>query len=208
MTRRILIVDNDPQPARLAALLAARYGYESEVVTGGREAILRVTRAPDDYSCVLTDYGMTPLNGVDVAAAIRANPDAAHIRIVLLSGAREMDDMLATGHFDAALQKPFEFDSLMEIFRTYAGAPSKSMRCHVCNGDVGGPDAPYDAAVFFTHLRDCLQPPIEPRQVIAPVADEVDEAPPLATVRLRRDLALYAFAAIALVVIVAAIILF
>ena len=159
--RRVLLVDGDLPPLRMMALVSARNGYACEAVFGGREAIRRVQRAPEEYAAIFTDYLMSPVHGDAVAAAVRADPRAQHIKLILVSGDRDIAETARAAGFDDHLGKPYEFDEFVALLQRYAGAPPFVMHCFACDTALAPAGAPYDAIAVVTHLQVCLQPRLE-----------------------------------------------
>jgi CheY-like chemotaxis protein len=72
---------------------------------------------------VTLDVMMPRLDGWETATQLRANPDTAHVKVVLLS-ARAQEPDLQHGEkigVDAYLTKPFDPDELIETVKRLAG---------------------------------------------------------------------------------------
>ncbi|NNM97282.1 MAG: response regulator transcription factor, partial [Candidatus Dormibacteraeota bacterium] len=88
---RILVVDDDPTSlAALSALLAGD-GYRITVARGGREALLRIAR--DRPDCVVLDYAMPEMTGLEVLRSLRASGD--QIPVLMLSAKSDPYDKTA-----------------------------------------------------------------------------------------------------------------
>ncbi len=88
---RILVVDDDPTSlAALSALLAGD-GYRISVARGGREALLRIAR--DRPDCVVLDYAMPEMTGLEVLRSLRASGD--QIPVLMLSAKSDPYDKTA-----------------------------------------------------------------------------------------------------------------
>ena len=72
MTATILIVDDDPVQRRLLEAMVRRFGYETDVVEGGAEALSRLS-APDAKSIdlLILDLMMPDIDGMQVLAQLR-----------------------------------------------------------------------------------------------------------------------------------------
>ncbi|HEX8169640.1 MAG TPA: response regulator [Thermoanaerobaculia bacterium] len=156
-----MFVDGDPQVARLMAMIAVRHGYACEVVIGGREAIRRVQRAPEQYAAIFTDLLMSPVHGDRVAAAVRADPRARHINLILVSSDRDIAETARAAGFHDYLGKPFEFDDVAALLKRYAGPPLFLMHCLACDSALAPAGAPYNGAAVVDHLQVCLQSRLE-----------------------------------------------
>ncbi len=88
---RILVVDDDPTSlAALSALLAGD-GYRISVARGGREALLGIAR--DRPDCVVLDYAMPEMTGLEVLRSLRASGD--QIPVLMLSAKSDPYDKTA-----------------------------------------------------------------------------------------------------------------
>ncbi|MEW4568471.1 hybrid sensor histidine kinase/response regulator [Tautonia sp. JC769] len=116
--RRILVVDDERDAARLLALLLEQDGHEVRVAFDGASALAEAeTMRPD---LILLDLGLPDLNGRDVAQRILDSSGPARPLIVALTGFSpgqrpgqvplEQDD-----RFDLFLTKPVEADSLARV---------------------------------------------------------------------------------------------
>jgi CheY-like chemotaxis protein len=103
---RVLVVDDEPRLARMAALVLRRLGHAA-VTAGSAEEALAVLQAAH-YDAVVSDLSMgAGLNGWDLAAAVRARWPAT--RVVLATGwSAGIDPEAARGRGVAAvLAKPY-----------------------------------------------------------------------------------------------------
>jgi DNA-binding NtrC family response regulator len=83
-TERVLIVDDEPAIARLAARILERLGYTTTFFTVSTEALEEFKSFPDKYDVLLSDQSMPKLNGRDLAAEIqKINPNIA---VVIMTG--------------------------------------------------------------------------------------------------------------------------
>jgi len=88
----VLVVDDDPVVRGVVrASLAGR--FELEEAASGAEAVAAAALRPPD--CVLVDLGLPDMDGIDVVAALRANPDLARAAIVVLTRAAARETKLA-----------------------------------------------------------------------------------------------------------------
>ncbi len=86
----ILIAEDESELVELYRLVFARSGFELSVASNGQEAVqptgclrlLARTLRPD---LVLMDVMMPIMNGVEACRQLRADPDLAGVRIVMLS---------------------------------------------------------------------------------------------------------------------------
>ncbi|GAC1462669.1 MAG: hypothetical protein NVS2B16_01980 [Chloroflexota bacterium] len=103
----ILVADDDDDIRRLIVFTLTRRGYMVLEADNGDMARDLIARERPDL--VVLDVTMPQLSGIQVARALRADAQTAHIPIVMLSAAGQTEDIdrgLAAGAFSYLL-KPF-----------------------------------------------------------------------------------------------------
>ena len=109
---RILVVDDEPIVCSAARSALEYAGHSVDVVTGGYEAVERVSASPRDFSLVLLDLSMPGLDGEQTLHALRRiNPD---LPIVICSGYSdtEVRSRFQDKKVSGFLHKPFDFRTL------------------------------------------------------------------------------------------------
>jgi DNA-binding response OmpR family regulator len=117
MTRRILIVDDEPNIVLSLEFLMQHSGFEVAVARDGDEALAQMAAFRPDL--VLLDIMLPKLNGYEVCQKLRENPDWAGVKVVMLSAkGRELEVSkgLALGA-DAYVTKPFSTRELIDQVR-------------------------------------------------------------------------------------------
>ncbi|MCB9845801.1 MAG: response regulator [Phycisphaeraceae bacterium] len=113
VTRRILIVDDDPKILELFTdLLGADDRFDVRGASTGYDAGLQTESFRPHL--ILLDYMLPDINGNVVCDRIRSNQDLRETRIVIISGVvnqAEIQDLLDNGA-DAFLKKPFRLEEL------------------------------------------------------------------------------------------------
>ena len=107
MSQSVLIVDDEPNIVRSLEFLMTKAGYEVRVARDGDQALNEIAKARPDL--VLLDAMMPKRDGFDVCQTIRANPDWAGIRVIMLTAKGrdiEREKGLAMGA-DDYITKPF-----------------------------------------------------------------------------------------------------
>jgi PAS domain S-box-containing protein len=123
-TRRVLLVDDDDAVREISAALLHELGYIVTEVAGGEQALAAVADwAPRTMpDVVLLDFAMPGVNGVEVAAAIRARVPA--MPIVFITGYADLTALAAIDHA-LVLQKPYRETQLQAILdRALPPAPA------------------------------------------------------------------------------------
>jgi len=110
---RVLVVDDDPDIVELFVDALKEDGlFEVATATTGYDAgVMTQQFAPD---IVVLDYMLPDVNGNVVCRTIRENPELAHIKVLVISGAvnpAEIDKLKAAGA-DDFIKKPFNIDTV------------------------------------------------------------------------------------------------
>lgn len=113
MTKKILIVDDEPNIVISLEFLMKKEGFAVAVACDGEEALAKVVSfAPD---LILLDVMMPKKSGFEVCEALRADPALAAVKIVMLTAKgreTEVAKGLALGA-DAYITKPFSTKELV-----------------------------------------------------------------------------------------------
>jgi CheY-like chemotaxis protein len=118
----ILVVEDDPQVARLIALVLQRNGYASQVVADGQSA-LDAARAQKP-AMIFADLTIKGMGGEALCSTLKSNPETRAIPYVVVSGDRDIADKAHACGADDYMGKPFEFEDLIRLVNKYAKAES------------------------------------------------------------------------------------
>lgn len=118
----ILVVEDDPQVARLISLVLQRNGETSEVVADGRAALDRAILMKP--SIIFADLTIKGMGGDELCTALKSRPETRDIPYVVVSGDRDIADRARLCGADDYMGKPFEFDDLIRLVKKYARAES------------------------------------------------------------------------------------
>jgi DNA-binding response OmpR family regulator len=117
MPVRVLVVEDDDVIRQLITVNLELEGFEVFPAVDGQDALEKVAAARPHV--VTLDVMMPRLDGWATAEKLRASPETAGIKILLLS-ARAQEADLQRGQrigVDAYLTKPFDPDELIDIVR-------------------------------------------------------------------------------------------
>jgi putative two-component system response regulator len=120
---RILIVDDERQNRQLLEVLLAADGYLLDTASSAEEALAVLAhRRPD---LILLDVMMPGMDGYQVVARIKANPDTTNIPVVMLTA---LDDRNSRAHGLTAgavafLTKPVDRAALQETITSLLRTP-------------------------------------------------------------------------------------
>ena len=115
MSKRLLVVDDEPNLLIAVAACLRGEGYDVTTARSGREALVRLAETMPDL--VVSDIRMPGMDGYTLARHIRSSARTALVPIVFLSAKDETADRIEgfrTG-VDAYLTKPFEPDELVAV---------------------------------------------------------------------------------------------
>ena len=103
----VLVVDDHPGIARALSDMVERAGFGASCALGGKEGIAAVNlavSAGSPFSVVITDFSMPDLDGLAVAAAVKAASPAT--AVVLLTAHKIDIQDVPPDNVDALLMKP------------------------------------------------------------------------------------------------------
>ncbi len=120
---KVLVVDDQFTVRELQRSILRASGYSVEVACDGREA-LDALRAAGDFDIVVTDLQMPEMDGLELLAAIRADPDRSSLPVVVVTSRGSEEDRRrgAEAGADAYIVKDeFDQQALLEIVKRLVG---------------------------------------------------------------------------------------
>jgi DNA-binding response OmpR family regulator len=126
MPAKILVADADADTCRLLGYLLGMAGHQVAVAAAGDEALLLQSRWRPDL--LLLDVNLPVLSGLEVCRRLRADPHAAHMRIMFLSSRAMVTDRLAglKSGADDYVVKPAALDEILVRVDALLGRPRSS----------------------------------------------------------------------------------
>jgi CheY-like chemotaxis protein len=120
---RVLVVDDDDVIRQLISVNLELEGFDVATAVDGQDCLEKVKDVRPDV--ITLDIMMPRLDGWEAASRLRADPDTADIKVVLLSARAQEADLERGSRIgvDAYLTKPFDPDELIDIVRRLAGLP-------------------------------------------------------------------------------------
>ena len=101
---RVLVVENEPMAAWTFGEILTDAGFDVVSASNGRDALSRLDQLRP--TVVVTDFRMPAMDGVALAAAIRAESRFAHIPVILITGMLEQLPEAQRALFFAVVEKP------------------------------------------------------------------------------------------------------
>lgn len=115
---KILVVDDSSTMRRILKMSLARCGYTNVEEAGdGTEGLAQCRAKP--YDCVLTDWNMPNMDGLQMILNLREMPAYASIPIVMVTTEGAKDDVIEalTRGATSYIVKPFTPETLSEKLR-------------------------------------------------------------------------------------------
>jgi CheY-like chemotaxis protein len=121
---KILVIDDETLIRTIMCDMLEGAGYEVVVAPSGEEGLhLAKAERPD---CILLDIMMPGMDGYETCSALKADPDLAHIPVLLASASsdvRIIDQAERVGAFNV-LPKPFRFEQLQHVVALALNPPA------------------------------------------------------------------------------------
>jgi CheY-like chemotaxis protein len=174
MPKTILLADDSVTIQKVVAISFASEDVSVVTVDNGDDAITKVQELRPDI--VLADVVMPGKNGYEVCEAIKANPELAHIPVLLLTGTFEAFDEPRARSVGSAghIAKPFEAQSLVAEVRKLIEASATSTPPTPAPAAESAPGPAADAGAFDFFDDEMSAPDVTPAQ------DSLEDASDLA----------------------------
>ena len=113
LSKKILVVDDVPLNVKVLCAMLHKMGFDPLSAPSGAKALeLMRTTKPD---IALLDLWMPEMNGMELAATIRANPDWKDIRLFAVTADTEHNANFNMDIFDAIVMKPVTQEALIKV---------------------------------------------------------------------------------------------
>ncbi|MFN3652725.1 MAG: ATP-binding protein [Armatimonadota bacterium] len=116
--RRVLVIEDNRDAAETLADMLDLFGYEVAQAYSGPEGLDAAARFHPDV--VLCDIGLPGMSGLEVAQALRRDPELGHARLVAVTGYGQHEDVRRTREagFDHHLTKPIDPETLRSLLES------------------------------------------------------------------------------------------
>jgi CheY-like chemotaxis protein len=124
VSRRILVVDDDPRLLHVVAMYLSIEGYDVDTASNGEEGLRRVEAQRPDL--VILDVMMPGIDGLEACRRIKSDPETRHIPVVLFTALSRTDDV-ESGRAAGAnrfINKPFSLIGLGTVIRSFLSEES------------------------------------------------------------------------------------
>ena len=117
MSKRLLVVDDEPNLLRAVAACLKAEDFELSTARTGNEALMQLAESVPDL--IISDIRMPGMDGYKLARQLRGSPRTALVPIVFLTAKDETADRIEgfRAGIDAYLTKPFEPGELIAVVK-------------------------------------------------------------------------------------------
>jgi len=119
VSRRILVVDDDPRLLHVVSMYLSIEGYDVDTAPNGEEGLQRLEALRPDL--VILDVMMPGIDGLEACRRIKSNPETRQIPVVLFTALSRTDDV-ESGRAAGAnrfINKPFSLIGLGAVIRSF-----------------------------------------------------------------------------------------
>jgi len=146
--RRILVVDDEPQIARVLRRSLSSHGYEVQVASEGEEALATFSAWKPDV--VVTDIAMPNMGGLELCRRLR-KISAVPIIVLSAKGEERIKVEALDAGADDYVTKPFGMDELLARMRVVLRRPQLTVGLETKTVEAG--DFRVDAATRIVTVR-------------------------------------------------------
>ncbi|NCX95520.1 MAG: response regulator [Chitinophagia bacterium] len=113
--KKALIIDDDLIMVRAIGKILNADGYETELATDGKEALVKLQE--NSYDLIITDIMMPYCNGLTVLSTIKGDESKKDSRVIVMSSAGNPDiwDEVVRIGADGFLKKPISKMALLDV---------------------------------------------------------------------------------------------
>jgi len=119
VSRRILVVDDDPRLLHVVSMYLSIEGYDVDTAPNGEEGLQHLEAQRPDL--VILDVMMPGIDGLEACRRIKSNPETRQIPVVLFTALSRTDDV-ESGRAAGAnrfINKPFSLIGLGAVIRSF-----------------------------------------------------------------------------------------
>jgi DNA-binding response OmpR family regulator len=120
--RRVLVIDDNPINLRLTAAVIRRAGFIADTSDTAEGGLEQLAVSPPDL--IVTDLQLPGMDGLDLARAVKKNPDWRSIPVILLTAAHSKEEEVKALQAGCAcsIGKPIDAEVFPSMIRAFLGA--------------------------------------------------------------------------------------
>ncbi len=122
MSKKILIVDDEPDVLKMTEFRVKKAGYLTVTAMDGGEAVDKAASERPDL--ILLDYRLPVLDGGQVYVRIKGDEALRHIPVIMLTASRGNEDLVAVMSdigVEHSILKPYDPEELLAKIRQLVG---------------------------------------------------------------------------------------
>lgn len=114
---KILVVDDDKTTRKMVSMILKSRGYEVVTAENGMDGLQKL--GLEQINLILTDMNMPYMDGIEFTKQVRANPETAHIPIVMLTTEADEEEKKRAyqAGVDDYLVKPATAEQIVESMK-------------------------------------------------------------------------------------------
>ena len=113
----ILVVEDDPQVARLIKLVLQRINKPTDTAADGQSALEKARALKP--TMIFADLTIKGMSGEALCSALKGDPATSGIPFIVVSGDRDIAEKAKNCGADDHMGKPFEFEDLIRLVKKY-----------------------------------------------------------------------------------------
>lgn len=119
MSKRVLMVDDEPDLIKIVHAMLAAYGYEFISAENGLEGLGKAEREKPDL--ILLDFMMPHMHGLDVLKRLKGKSETASIPVIMLTAKDDTESVLKAKDLGAKdyITKPFNVEGLLDSLKRH-----------------------------------------------------------------------------------------
>ncbi|MBU3911202.1 MAG: response regulator [Candidatus Omnitrophica bacterium] len=119
MSRRVLIVDDEPELAKIVQVRLAADGYEVIRAENGQEALDKAESEKPEL--ILLDVMMPKMHGLEALRRLKEKPETKDIPVVMLTAKDDKEAVSEASSLGAKdyITKPFNTEALLAAVKKY-----------------------------------------------------------------------------------------
>lgn len=118
--KRVLLVEDNLINQRIARMMLEDFGCQMDVLNNGQEVMAKL-HTMKEYDLIFLDIGLPDMNGFEISARLREQPELTKIPIVAMTAHVLESDRAhaAASGMDAVLGKPISYDEVRKVLTRY-----------------------------------------------------------------------------------------
>jgi two-component system alkaline phosphatase synthesis response regulator PhoP len=117
MSKKILVVDDDPSLIKMVDSYLSAHNYTVIIATDGDEGLAKIKSDKPDL--IVLDVQMPKMNGYTFVHECKKIPSAANIPIIVLTAKQGMAEIFKVEGVKEYMTKPFAMEKLLECVKKH-----------------------------------------------------------------------------------------